>query len=224
MVSQSYRYSPGLVELRRQVGRLGRLGTVSAELFRAVRPGGFREAMAHPFLVEMAVHLFDSARFLLGADPVSAYCDEYRPAWSWYAGADSAVAVFEMAGGVRVVCQGSWCAGGAQTPWDGRWLVTGEHGTASWDGRWTPAPAPTDLLAAALGEFATALRTGTEPPSACTGNLMSLAMVHAALESARTGNRVDVAGLLRRAHADARATAAPEWGDALASLVAESPS
>jgi predicted dehydrogenase len=202
MVSQSYRYSPGLVDLRRRVGRLGRVGTVSVELFRAVRPGGFRETMAHPFLVEMAVHLFDSARFLLGADPLTAYCDEYRPAWSWYAGADSAVAVFEMTGGVRVVCQGSWTTEGAQTPWDGRWLVTGERGTATWDGESTP----TDLLAAALREFVTALRTGTAPPSDCADNLMSLVMVHAAVESARTGRRVDIAELLHRAETEVLAS------------------
>lgn len=228
MVSQSYRYNPHLVRLRDHVAALGRLGSISAELYRAVRPGGFREAMAHPFLVEMAVHLFDSARFVLEGDPVTAYCDAFRPRWSWYSGAAAAATLFEMTDGTRLICHGSWCAEGAQTPWDGRWLVSGEYGTASWDGLGTPqldlvssaaafetdtapAAAQGSLLALALQDFLHALRTGATPRSECSDNLMSLAMVHAALESAATGRRVFIGDLLGRAYGEAVAGARPEW-------------
>ena len=56
------------------------------EFFKAPHFGGFREEMAHPLLVDMAIHAFDAARYLLGADPVSVYCEAFNPAWSWYAG------------------------------------------------------------------------------------------------------------------------------------------
>ncbi|MFI7068865.1 Gfo/Idh/MocA family protein [Micromonospora sediminicola] len=228
MVSQSYRYNRNLGRLRRHVEALGAIGTVSAELYRAVRPGGFREAMVHPFLVEMAVHLFDSARFLLRRDPVAVYCDAFRPDWSWYDGAAAAAAVFEMTGGTRLVCHGSWCADGEQTPWDGRWLISGQRGTASWDGRGVPrvdlgdGMAPSDaaadvdapqgnLLELALREFLGAVRTGQPPQSTGADNVMSLAMVHAALASATTGQRVVVSDLLQDAHEEAMANASPEW-------------
>ena len=42
----------------------------------------------------MAIHLFDAARALTGADPVSVYCDSYNPPWSWYEGPAAAAAVF----------------------------------------------------------------------------------------------------------------------------------
>ncbi|MEV4690554.1 Gfo/Idh/MocA family oxidoreductase [Micromonospora echinospora] len=228
MVSQSYRYNRNLGRLRRHVETLGAIGTVCAELYRAVRPGGFREAMAHPFLVEMAVHLFDSARFLLRGDPVAVYCDAYRPDWSWYDGAAAAAAVFEMTGGTRLVCHGSWCADGEQTPWDGRWLISGQRGTASWNGWGVPrldlgdGTVPSDvvadadaaqgnLLELALQEFLGAVRTGQPPQSTSADNLMSLAMVHAALVSATSGRRVVVSDLLQDAHEEAMVSASPEW-------------
>ena len=50
--------------------------------------------MPHVLLLEMAIHTFDAARLILGADPVSVYCKEWNPPGSWYKQNASAVAIF----------------------------------------------------------------------------------------------------------------------------------
>ncbi|RMI45003.1 Gfo/Idh/MocA family protein [Streptomyces triticirhizae] len=216
MVSQSRRYDRHLHALRAEAERLGRLGILVQEFFKAPRFGGFRDAMEHPLVLDMAIHSFDAARFVLGADPVAVYCDEYNPAWSWYRGDAAATAIFEMAGDTRYVYTGSWCSDGLETSWNSDWRLSGERGSATWDGENAPrveladpgnapeaaanAPAGSGI-AGALTEFVTALRTGRVPMGECHDNLLSLAMVHAAIASARDRARVTIAEVLAAATA-----------------------
>lgn len=219
MVSQSRRWNPQLFALRDAAATLGPLGAVGTQFFKAPRFGGFREQMPHPLLVDMAIHPFDSARFLLGCEPVSVYCEAHNPPWSWFAGAAGAHAVFTMENGARYVYSGSWCAPGAETSWNGTWRVSGQHGTALWDGDTMPSVAlgedtpatvvPTtpvpglDGISWALAEFVAALRTGTAPMGEVHENVMSLAMVQAAVESADVGTPVSIDAVLAAAHARA---------------------
>lgn len=78
-------------------------GILTADFFIGAHFGGFRDAMPSPLLLDMAIHTFDAARYLSGADPLAVYCDEFNPAWSWYAGNACATAIFEMTGGLRYV-------------------------------------------------------------------------------------------------------------------------
>lgn len=213
-VSQNRRYMPALAAYRDTVRRLSDLASVTCEFYlgHRVGPDHFLFTLDQPLLLDMAIHLFDGARAITGADPVSVYCESYNPPWSWFPGAAAANAVFEMTGGLRFVFNGSWCAEGVQTSWTGAWRAVGAHGTAIWDGDGAPRvdPAPgVELepavpvatvvpegrffgLAEALAEFVAALRTGARPQGECHDNLRSLAMCHAAVESARTGKRVPV--------------------------------
>jgi predicted dehydrogenase len=217
MVSQSRRWNPQVFALRGMISELGEIGSVSTEFFRAPRFGGFRDRMAHPLLVDMAIHPFDTARFLLAADPVSVYCDAWNPPWSWYAGDASATAVFEMSTGARFTYTGSWCAPGAETSWNGTWRVSGEKGSAHWDGDHAPTlsaddpatpqpPSPYDGIAGALRVFTDALRTGTTPMGEVHENVMSLAMVAAAVESATRHAPVQLDDILDQAHQAALTT------------------
>ncbi|WP_219414321.1 Gfo/Idh/MocA family protein [Pseudonocardia nigra] len=228
MVSQSRRWNPQLFALRDMVEDLGAIGTLTTEFFRAPHFGGFREEMAHPLLVDMAIHAFDSARFLLGAEPVSVYCEAYNPPWSWYDGAAAASAVFAMEGGIRYAYTGSWCSPGADTSWNGAWRVSGEKGTALWDGDHEPGlhadvdaaarpRSPHSGIDGALHVFVDALRTGAVPMGEVHENVLSLAMVEAAVRSAETGERVLLDDVLADAHAEAlRDETCPEVRDALA--------
>ncbi|MVA76299.1 gfo/Idh/MocA family oxidoreductase [Auraticoccus sp. F435] len=211
-VSQSRRHNPRLARFRELVRGLGAVGSLSADFFRAPRFGGFREEMAQPLLVDMAIHHFDAARYLLDVEPVAVYCESWNPPWSWYAGDASASAVFELADGSRFVFDGSWCAPGEETSWNGHWRVSAEHGTAEWDGEGEPrssaAPAQDaapdagavgEGIAGALTGFCAALRTGAPAPGEVHENVLSLAMVEAAVESATTGGRVLLDDVLERA-------------------------
>ncbi len=217
MISQSRRYFAALDALRDEVATLGRLGSVVVEFYKAPRFGGFREEMEHVLLVDMAIHQFDAARAVIGSDPVAVYCEEHNPAWSWYDGAASAHAVFEFAGGERLVYTGSWCAPGEETAWNGRWRVSGERGTALWDGdatvtahrpeaaseTWTIAPGARQEIAGSLTEFLACLRSGETPSTAALPNVHSLAMVEAAVRSSETGARVRIPDVLASALAAA---------------------
>ncbi len=218
MVSQSRRYDARLAALRRLIAeQIGTPGMLTADFFIGAHFGGFRDAMPSPLLLDMAIHTFDAARYLSGADPLAVYCDEFNPPWSWYAGNACASAIFEMTGGMRYIYRGSWCADGRPTSWEAEWRAVGPRGSATWDGHGAPvaevlagdtgflrpteartiapdADAPTGI-AGSLREFAHALRTGATPMGECHDNIKSLAMVFGAIESARLGQRVAIRAL-----------------------------
>jgi len=215
MVSQSRRYHAGLSTLRALIeAHLGSLGILNADFYLGPHFGGFRETMSNVLLLDMAIHTFDAARFLSGADPVAVYCEEFNPSWSWFNGASCAVALFEMSGGLRFTYRGGWSAEGRHTSWEGEWRAVGKAGTATWDGHGTPVAdvvteragffSPTEErtravpewehvgIAASLRDFLAAVRTGATPMGECHDNIKSLAMVFAAIESATTGKRIAI--------------------------------
>ncbi|MBF4511197.1 Gfo/Idh/MocA family oxidoreductase [Plantibacter sp. VKM Ac-2885] len=237
MTSQSRRYYASIAAFREQVASLGRLGSATTEFFKAPHFGGFREEMPHVLLVDMAIHAFDAARYVLGSDPIAVYCEEYNPGWSWFSADAAATAIFEFAGGVRYTYSGSWCADGVETSWNGSWRVNGERGTAVWDGDSAPQrqlapqggspsavetaelePDVPEEIAGSLVEFVDALRTGRVPSGEVHANVLSLAMVEAAVRSAESGERVVIADVLAQAHT--QAIGAEPRDDVRAALVA----
>ncbi|MFN8485724.1 MAG: Gfo/Idh/MocA family oxidoreductase [Anaerolineae bacterium] len=218
-VIQNRRYNAEIRRLRHFLasGALGPLTTIACDFYVGPHFGGFRDAMAHPLLLDMAIHTFDAARFLTGADPVSVYCKEWNPAGSWYAHGASAVAIFEMTGGIVFTYRGSWCAEGLPTSWEAAWRVIGPRGTATWDGYENIAA---EVVAATGGfvsrseevlvptlprehrthghadiirEFVACVRDGGTPETVCTDNIKSLAMVFGAIESAEQGRPAPIA-------------------------------
>ncbi|SEG91853.1 Predicted dehydrogenase [Nonomuraea solani] len=215
MISQSRRYYAALAAYRSRLAELGTVGLLTTGFYRGPRFGGFREEMEQPLLVDMAIHAFDAARYLLGTEPVSVTCESWNPAWSWFKGDAAAMATFLFGDGARYVFTGSWCAEGLETSWNGEWRASGSGGTATWDGedRVTSSaggavdvpPGGAEQISGALAEFVASLRTGAEPSGAISRNLYSLAMVEAAVRSAESGERVEIDALLETAHADALA-------------------
>jgi predicted dehydrogenase len=212
MVSQSRRYDPGLQAFRRLIEReIGQLGILNADFYIGAHFGGFRDEMPSPLVLDMAIHTFDAARYLSGADPVAVYAEEFNPDWSWYKGDACASAIFEMTGGLRFTYRGSWCSEGCHTSWDSDWRAVGPYGTATWRGEGSPSgeavahaagfhsefraieePAGEILrgIQGSLDEFLRCLREGSTPMGECHDNIKSLSMVFGAIESARTGARV----------------------------------
>ncbi len=198
MVSQNRRYMPELAAYRDEVAALGPLSSITCEFHRNHRDAAaeFLFAFPQPLLLDMAIHLFDGARAITGADPLTVYCDSYSPPWSWYAGPAAAAAVFRMSGDLRFSFVGNWAAPRDETSWTGWWRAIGEAGIATWDGEEAKDGDPERFLglAGALADFVAALRTGAVPQGECHDNLKSLAMCHAAVESAALGGPVSVAG------------------------------
>jgi predicted dehydrogenase len=198
MVSQNRRYMPELQAFREQLAALGPLSSLTCEFHRNHRDAAaeFLFAFPQPLLLDMAIHLFDAARALTGADPLTVYCDSYSPPWSWYEGPAAAAALFRMSGDLRFSFVGNWAAPRDETSWTGAWRAIGEGGIATWDGEDTEDRDPERFLGleGSLADFVAALRTGAVPQGECHDNLKSLAMCHAAVESAALGAPVSVDG------------------------------
>lgn len=217
-VIQNRRYRDQIIQYRNlvQSAPMGDLTTVTSNFFLGPHFGGFRDAMEHVLLVDMAIHSFDQARFISGKDPVSVYCHEWNPKGSWYAHGAAAMCLFEMSDGVMYSYNGSWCAEGMNNSWHCDWRCVGTGGSALWDGEDSiqaervvgtegffrataplPVPAAPGVVheghAGVIDDFLTCIRAGTEPQTVCTDNIKSLAMVLGAVESAETGRKVDIA-------------------------------
>ncbi|MCI3920800.1 Gfo/Idh/MocA family oxidoreductase [Paenibacillus sp. TRM 82003] len=218
-IMQNRRYNENIRAFRELIagGTIGKVGQAAADFFLAPHFGGFREAMESPLILDMAIHTFDQARFLTGADPVSVYCHEFNPAGSWYAGNASAICIFEMSEGTVFSYRGSWCAEGAPTSWEASWRVNGSHGTAIWDGTNAPyaervAPGEQEgkffrdieRVEAAFewtgrsghegcfDEMFAALSEGRPAETDCRDNSKSMAMVLGAIDSAKEGRKIDL--------------------------------
>jgi predicted dehydrogenase len=210
MISQSRRYFRHLQTFRAQIARLGPIGALECTFYKGPHFGGFRDEMAYPLLVDMAIHQLDLSRLLVGADPVAVYCDSFNPSWSWYAGDAAAEVVVEFADGTRFCFSGSWCSPGLETSWNGAWRVSAAGGTALWDGDHAPQAEDADgrpvhaepgegpeQIAGSLAEFVRAVREGNRSPSGeAHSNVLSLAMVEAATRSAAERRRVTIAEIL----------------------------
>jgi predicted dehydrogenase len=218
-VIQNRRYDRNIRRLRSLLASqtLGPITTVNCDFYVGAHFAGFRQHMQHVLLLDMAIHTFDAARLLTGADPVSVYCKEWNPVGSWYDHGASAVAIFEMTNGIVYTYRGSWCADGVPTTWESDWRIIAQNGSVTWDGgehflaqmvaetggfiakyQDMPIPAydpqdPIDGHAGNIREFFSCVRTGRQPETAASDNIKSLAMVLGAIESAETGKSVAIA-------------------------------
>jgi predicted dehydrogenase len=214
MVSQSRRWNAQHDSVRRTItgGAIGAVTTINCDFYIGAHFGGFRDKMPSPLILDMAIHHFDLARYMIGADPVAVYAKEFNPRGSWYKGDVAATCIFEMSNNVVFTYRGSWCAEGMHTSWNGDWRIIGDKGTLIYD---HDQPPKGEVLAGnegfhrpkrelkvaksqlkfggmhgALREMLTFLRTGKKPQTECHDNIKSLAMVFGAIESSRRGKRI----------------------------------
>ena len=218
-VIQNRRYNRDIRRLRAFLasGALGRLTTVNSDFYIGAHFGGFRDSMAHVLLADMAIHTFDAARYLTATEAQSVYCHEWNPAGSWYEGDASAVAVFQMSGGIVYTYRGSWCSEGLHTSWECEWRIIGARGSVTWDGETgfraqvtrgdegfmrplaevtvpeiNVPPERTGSHGGLIRDFLRAVREGGSVETVAGDNIHSLAMVHAAIDSAARKMPVDV--------------------------------
>lgn len=224
MVTQNYRYTVPAQTLKSVLatGEMGAIGAVTVEFFKSPHFGGFREEMDYPLIIDMSIHHFDMMRFFLESDPVSVYGRSWNPPWSWYVGDASASVSFEFApsplaqSGVRVNYNGSWCATGRETSWNGNWRFDCANGVVTMMDdavtvqkvsgvedrgglRYTanegaqlinPVELPYQAQNYLLNEFYQAVTTGITPATTCQDNIKSLSMVFDVVQSFETGQLI----------------------------------
>ena len=135
MVNQNYRFrrAPRTVRKLIAAGLIGEVGSVFIAFQKAAHfGGGFREQMAHPLVLDMAIHHFDQLRGTIGFEPAEVTARSWNPKWSWFAGDASAAATFRSTAGAVAVYSGSWVSQGWETTWDGDWRIQGAKGEIHW--------------------------------------------------------------------------------------------
>ncbi len=227
MVSQNYRWFPAPVLARRLLrdGALGHLVACYLDFHFYFGTGYRYFLLEEPLLSDMAIHHFDTLRFVLDDEPVEVSCHSWAEPGTPFAGPPAAVATMRFARGTMVSYRGSWLTRGPATPYGGHWRLDGSRGTLEFTFRGAfeereqldrvilhrpgeppearPLPdMPCKDRKGALDAFARWIREDSPPDGASTAtdNLKSLAAMFAAIRSARQGGvPVQVADLLEQA-------------------------
>jgi predicted dehydrogenase len=211
MVAQNYRFrrqSRALGALLRG-GTLGRLRAMRVECRRDLRaawvsPRDWRGRMAHPYLLDMAVHHVDLIRSITGQEVVEVDGRSWNVPDGPFRHHPTVSALLTLGDGAPVAYDGTWAeALRRETSWNGDWELVGSRGRATWTGgvqaalRGTvvverygtrrrraqlPVLPALDRLGV-LEEARRAIRAGDEPECSATDNLLTLAAVLAIARS-----------------------------------------
>lgn len=206
-------------------GSMGRVLRVELDFRRfsdpLSSPASRNRRWTQPLLLDMAIHHFDLLRAVLGLEPTSIHCATRNPGWADYQDppeGDAMIRFGEVGDGVDVNYRGSWICPDRPTLWAGEWRMELEEGELWWTSRASQRDVSLDAVrcydhhgvarnlplpelslfdrAGALDAFVKAVESGREPETCGRDNLRSLALSHAAIESARRRQPVAVAELL----------------------------
>ena len=215
MVAENFRFFQAERTLRRMLddGMAGRIASVVC-VDRRDQPshtqGPWVKGMEHPFLREIAVHHFDSFRYLFSRQPAAVFAAPYNPPASDYDGYAAVNAVIDLDGGLSIQYSGTLVA----NRYEYSLWVQGDKGDIWTDRRrvwWRPKGRrfflPVKLVSvpkgdeerypkagtvSILNQFRDAVIQGSMPETSGEDNLWTLAMVEAGILSAREGRKVRI--------------------------------
>jgi predicted dehydrogenase len=215
MVAENYRFFQAERTLHKllEEGKAGQIDAVFC-VDRRDQPSGSQgqwvKSMPEPFLTEIAVHHFDSFRYLFSAEPESVWARSYNPPGSDYDQNAAAEALIQMRGGLSIQYSGSFVG----SRYDFDLLICGEHGDLRtnrskvwWRPKGSKSFAELPLLdlpegeeqryphagmQSLLNQFQEAVAGRGEPETSGADNLWTLAMYEAALQSAAGGETISV--------------------------------
>jgi predicted dehydrogenase len=216
LVAENYRFFQAERTLRRLLddGAIGQIGgalCIDRRAQPAATQGPWVQELDEPFITEIAVHHFDSFRYLFDREPVAMLVNSYQPPLSDYRGRAALDAVIEMAEGLSIQYGGTmvatryefglWVEGSAGDLWTDRrqvwWRPKGRRFFRK--AKLVPVPAgdearyPKAGTVSLLNQFRDALTRGQVPETSGADNLWTLAMVETSMRSAREGRRVEIA-------------------------------
>lgn len=178
--------------------------------------GEFRHKIPDTLLVEGTVHHFDCLRALSGSNAKTVYALTWNPHWGEFAGDSTALITMEMENGVKCFYEGAKANASTLNGWENDYIrAECCDGTLELDrrtlrvyrgGPWEP-PVCEELPLleqsawknAWLAEWFCQWLIGGEPPPTCIDdNIHCAGLLFAAIESAHTGEPVDVPAFIHR--------------------------
>jgi len=180
------------------------------------RPTGNRYPLVieHPMVLEQSVHALDLIRFVYETEVKSLHALTHNPPWSPYVGDATATALLELKNGMLINYLGTWMMQSHVREYDWRTDCTkGAVFQRSMFGDLFVARAGSDVLESVplqddepfvddtkklLDGFVRSLLAGAPPSPGATDNLKTMALTCAFIESAESGQRVDMADFYRR--------------------------
>ncbi len=217
MITQNYRFGAQPRSTRQALadGLIGKPGQCDVRFYIpwADNPGSHYVTQPFMLINDMMVHHFDMMRYVLDQDPESVQAVTWNQPWGWHAGDAAHAIVFRFADGLVATHVSVGCAVGSQTGWNGDWRIEGPNGSIDWDkaGTWyshlhrteekidrraiemLPVPPSEQAM---FDEFFSAICDNREPECSAADNLKSVAMVFAAIQSAKEGRPVQLAELV----------------------------
>jgi predicted dehydrogenase len=209
-VNQNYRWTPQMKAIRMALdtGLIGNVEVVEWQFNRSSKlPGApkndWRKDRDEPLLTELSIHHFDLMRYLLDSRPLSVFARSFNPTWNTRKGNSTASAIIEFTGGIHVNYFASNVNQGKDTSWTGNFRLVGSNGALEFieevayhvtvDGVSEPLELPAMEyvnVAYTVNEFVQAIKENRKPATHIDDNLISFAMVGAAIDSAKSGNIV----------------------------------
>jgi predicted dehydrogenase len=219
-VVQNYRYNAPMLAMKRilRSGELGRLNYIVCRFLDDCREYDSwrrRHELPHAMLMDGAAHHLDMLRNLTGSDCDRITALEWNPSWSSSKGEFCALCVLQMANGTRAMYEGNAVAAGEQNAWhDESYRAECENGSVSvgldrvvrihrhtrHGGVVTSEveipSMPREGHRWVVQEFLDWLDDGVAPATTLEDNMRSAAMIFGAIESAHSGQVVDVKAML----------------------------
>jgi predicted dehydrogenase/predicted AlkP superfamily phosphohydrolase/phosphomutase len=240
LVAENYRFFQAERTLRHMLdnGAVGRIASAVC-VDRRDQPshtqGPWVKSMKHPFLSEIAVHHFDSFRYLFNRQPVSIFAASYNPPGSDYDENAAVDAVIEFEGGLPVQYSGTlvanrfefslWIQGDKGDIWTDRrrvwWRPKGQRffrpvrlvSVPKGDEQRYPKAGTVSLL----NQFRDAVIDGKTPETSGEDNLWTLAMVEAGILSIHENRKVQIGEVFTSARQNSGGTSSGGNGMASAS-------
>jgi len=216
MVAQNYRFDAGSRKMKQLVEQnaIGQIGQLDVQFYKAWAdvPGSHYVTQPYMLVNDMMVHHFDLMRYLMGEVPTAVTAVTWNHPWGWHAGDAAHSIVFEFPGGLHATHVSIGCSvGNSRKDYFGDWRMDGSEGSLEWsEGKIVQAhmhrtenkkreeiftdPVPVQMDGI-LGEFISALREDREPECNPADNIHSVAMVFAAIKSAKEKRRVELSEL-----------------------------
>lgn len=213
MITQNYRFGAQPRTTRKVLGEniIGAPEQCDVRFYMPWADMAGSHYVTEPFMLinDMMVHHFDLMRYVLQADPIAVQAITWNHSWGWHQGDAAHAIVFEFPHNLHATHVSCGCAVGSKTSWNGDWRIEGPNGSIDWDstGTWHShlhrteqkidrqpiehlgVPASEQAM---LDEFFAAIDENREPECSAQDNLKSLAMVFAAIKSAKEKRRVEL--------------------------------